>query len=88
MHEKNILHRDIKPDNFLMGAGKTASTVYIVDFGLSKRFIQDSKSFITQINTSLTRKERNSQAQPDTQASIPTWELNSHVETMFSRLAM
>ena len=42
LHEKNILHRDIKPDNFLMGVGKNAHLVYIVDFGLSKRFIQES----------------------------------------------
>jgi serine/threonine protein kinase len=46
MHEKNILHRDIKPDNFLMGAGKNAHLVYIVDFGLSKKFIQESKTLI------------------------------------------
>ncbi len=59
LHEKNILHRDIKPDNFLMGTGKNAHMVYIVDFGLSKRFIQDSNSSSMQINTSPTSKARN-----------------------------
>jgi serine/threonine protein kinase len=59
LHEKNILHRDIKPDNFLMGAGKNAHLVYIVDFGLSKRFIQDSTHPSTQTNTSPTSRARN-----------------------------
>lgn len=38
VHAKNYIHRDIKPQNFLMGLGQDASTVYIIDFGLSKRF--------------------------------------------------
>jgi len=38
VHSKNYLHRDIKPDNFLIGLKNKASTVFIIDFGLSKRF--------------------------------------------------
>ncbi|KAG6770618.1 hypothetical protein POTOM_026305 [Populus tomentosa] len=38
MHVKGFLHRDIKPDNFLMGLGRKASQVYVIDFGLAKRY--------------------------------------------------
>ena len=36
MHSQNFIHRDMKPDNFLMGTQK--NMVYLIDFGLSKRF--------------------------------------------------
>lgn len=38
LHRNNFLHRDIKPDNFMMGRNAKASTVHIIDFGLAKRY--------------------------------------------------
>ena len=43
MHSMGYLHRDIKPDNFVMGLDRKAHHVYVVDLGLAKRF-WDSKA--------------------------------------------
>lgn len=38
VQNKNFIHRDIKPDNFLMGIGRHCNKVYLIDFGLAKKY--------------------------------------------------
>jgi len=38
MHMKGFLHRDIKPDNFLVGLGSKNALIHAIDFGLAKRY--------------------------------------------------
>ncbi|XP_067130827.1 uncharacterized protein, partial [Centruroides vittatus] len=39
LHSKDYIHRDIKPANFLMGWERKTKTVYMIDFGLAKKYI-------------------------------------------------
>ena len=38
MHEKGFIHRDIKPENFVIGLNEKSNLVYLIDYGLSKRY--------------------------------------------------
>ena len=38
IHNKNIIHRDVKPDNCVMGLGELNETLYLIDFGLAKYY--------------------------------------------------
>jgi len=45
VHCKNFVHRDVKPDNFLMGVGRYRNRVHLIDFGLAKKY-RDSRSMM------------------------------------------
>jgi len=43
VHSKYHIHRDIKPDNFMTGREKEDNKIYIIDFGLAKKYYSVSK---------------------------------------------
>ena len=43
LHSRGICHRDIKPENFLLYGSENELYLKLVDFGLSKKFLESNK---------------------------------------------
>ena len=43
LHSKSLLHRDVKPDNFLFGLNDQTNKIFLLDFGFTKRYDYNGK---------------------------------------------
>mmetsp|Transcript_102213 Transcript_102213/g.284710 ORF Transcript_102213/g.284710 Transcript_102213/m.284710 type:complete len:344 (-) Transcript_102213:160-1191(-) len=57
LHSKCIIHRDIKPENFMFGVKDKVHHLYLIDFGLSKKYY-DAKHCQMRMKLSLTGTAR------------------------------
>ena len=72
VHQRGFIHRDIKPSNFCIGKYDDNSKIYIVDFGLAKKHLQNGVPVPQRVNT-------------DFRGTITYASLNAHKKKDLSR---
>jgi casein kinase 1 alpha len=53
IHKAGFIHRDIKPNNFMIGTSEHPDKLFILDFGLSKKLFNKKSHIIFRTNRSL-----------------------------------
>lgn len=46
VHNKGVIHRDIKPENWCIGEGSNSHNLYLIDYGLSKVYVNEREAHI------------------------------------------
>ena len=47
-HREGYIHRDIKPENFMFGKDNNEDDLFLIDFGLSKKYLNENGTHIKQ----------------------------------------